>query len=166
MFRLRGKNTREKSQAENKTDKMLKKQIEEQIKEALKAGDRELLETLRFLISEVKNAEIDLKREATDEDVVAVVQKQVKQHRESIEAYKSAGRDDLFQVEKAQLEILQGFLPQQLSEEEVKIIVQETVSSLLEEEKKNFGKVMGIVMGKVKGKAAGDIVNKIVKENL
>lgn len=92
---------------------MLKSQIEQQIKEALKAGNRSLVETLRFLISAVKNAEIDLKRDATDEDVIMVVQKQVKQHRESIEAYKSAGRDDLFQAEQAQLEILQGFLPHQ-----------------------------------------------------
>jgi len=93
------------------------------------------------------------------------VQKQVKQHRESIEAFKSAGRDDLFQAEQAQLEILQGFLPRQLSEEEVRVIVQDTVS-LLPEEEKNFGKVMGIIMGKVKGKAGGDLVSKIVKESL
>ncbi|PIQ70214.1 glutamyl-tRNA amidotransferase [Candidatus Shapirobacteria bacterium CG03_land_8_20_14_0_80_40_19] len=144
---------------------MLKSQIEQQIKEALKAGDRRLVETLRFLISAVKNAEIDSRRDATDEDVVMVVQKQVKQHRESIEAFKSAGRDDLFQAEQAQLEILQGFLPRQLSEEEVRVIVQDTVS-LLPEEEKNFGKVMGIIMGKVKGKAGGDLVSKIVKESL
>lgn len=165
MFRLQGKNTKKENQVKNLPDKMLKSQIEQQIKEALKAGNRQLVETLRFLISAVKNAEIDLKRDATDEDVVMVVQKQVKQHRESIEAYKSAGRNDLFQAEQAQLEILQGFLPKPLSEEELKVIVQEVISSLPEEEK-NFGKIMGTVMGKVKGRAGGDMVSKIVKENL
>jgi uncharacterized protein YqeY len=145
---------------------MIKDQIEQQAKEALKAGNRQLVETLRFLISAIKNAEIDLKREANDEDVITVVQKQVKQHRESIEAYKQAGRDDLFLAEQAQLEILQGFLPKQISEEELRTIVLEAISLVPQEEKKNFGKVMKVVMEKVKGKAGGDLVAKIVKENL
>ena len=145
---------------------MLKNQIEQQTKEALKAGNRQLVDTLRFLISAVKNTEIELKRDATDEEVVMVVQKQVKQHRESIEAYKSAGRDDLFLAEQAQLEILQVFLPKQMSEDELRVIVLEAISLVPEEEKKNFGKVMKVVMEKVKGKAGGDLVGKIVKENL
>lgn len=145
---------------------MLKKQIEEQIISALKAGNRELLEALRFLISSVKNAEIDLKREAADDDVIAVVQKQVKQHRESIEAYKSAGRDDLLKREQAQLEILQSFLPAQMTEEELKKVVEMVISALPEEEKKNFGKVMGVTMGKVKGRVDGNMVSKVVKETI
>ena len=145
---------------------MLKQDIEAQVKEALKSGQKDLLETLRFLLSAIKNAEIELQRDATDEDVVSVVQKQVKQHRESVEAYKSAGREDLCQKEQGQLDFLMKFLPQQMPEEDLKKIVQEVLAGLSEEDKNNFGKVMGAVMGKVKGKAEGNTVGKIVKEIL
>ncbi len=143
---------------------MLRQDIEQQMREALKAGNRELLDTLRFLFSAIKNAEIDWKREATDEDVVAVVQKQVKQHKESIEAFQKAGRLELAAKEESELNILSKYLPQQMGEDELRVIVSESVNGLPESDRKNFGKVMGAVMGRVKGKAGGDLVSKIVKE--
>jgi len=145
---------------------MLKAKIEEQIKEALKSGDSIRLSVLRFLLSAIKNEEIAKQKEADDEDVVAVVQRQIKQRKESIESYRKAGRKDLAQKEEAELTILNTFLPQQLSEDEVKKIVEEIRSELSETEKNNFGKVMSAVMGRVKGKADGNIVAKIVKESL
>jgi len=144
----------------------LKQQVEEQIKESLKKGDKLRLSTLRFLLSAIKNEEIAKQREATDEDVVAVVQRQVKQRLESIEAFQKGGRKDLEQKERDEMAILNTFVPQQLSEQELRKIVEEVVVSLPEGDQKNFGKVMGQTMGKVKGRADGNSVSKVVKELL
>ena len=145
---------------------MLKQQIEEQIKNALKGGEELKLSTLRFLLSAIKNEEIAKQKEATDEEVISVVQHQVKQRKESIEAFQKGGREELAEKERQELVILSKFLPQQLSEEEVKKIVQETIAELPENERKNFGKVMGTVMGCLKGQTEGNIVAKVVKEVL
>lgn len=143
---------------------MLKQDIEQQLKDALKAGNKSLLSTMRFLLSAVKNNEIEKQREATDEDVLEVVQKQVKQHRESIEAYQKAGRSELEAKEKAELDILNKFLPQQLTEEEVKKSIAEIIAQMQEGDKSNFGKIMGMAMAKLKGKTDGNTVSKVVKE--
>jgi len=145
---------------------MLKQDIESQIKEALKSGDQMRLSTLRFLLAAIQNEEIAKQKELTEEDVVAVVQRQVKQHRESIEAFQKAHRDDLVQKEQTELQILSKFLPQQLSEEELRKVVEEVVGQLPESEKNNFGKVMGAVIGRVKGKTDGSMVSEVVKEFL
>ncbi|MBU2577759.1 GatB/YqeY domain-containing protein [Patescibacteria group bacterium] len=144
----------------------LKTQIEEQIKESLKAGQKERLSALRMLLAAVKNDEIAKQKDADDEDVVSVVQKQIKQRRESIEIYEKAGREELAAIERGEIEVLSKFLPQQLSEEELGNVVREVVSSLAENEKNNFGKVMGMTMAKVKGKADGNTVSRVVKEIL
>lgn len=145
---------------------MLKQDIEQGIKEALKGGDQVRLSTLRLLLAAIKNDEIAKQREATDEDVVFVVQKQIKQRRESIEAFTKGRRDDLAAKERQELEILIKFLPQQLSEEEVRIIVQEVINGLPESDRNNFGKVMGMSMAKLKGKTDGNLVGKVVREAL
>lgn len=145
---------------------MLKQQIEEQIKNALKGGEELRLSTLRFLLSAIKNDEIAKRREVTDEEVISVVRHQVKQRKESIEAFQKGGREELAEKERQELEILNKFLPQQLSEEEVKKMVQETIAELPESERKNFGKVMGVVMSRIKGQTEGNIVAKVVKEVL
>lgn len=145
---------------------MLKQNIEQQIIESLKGGDQLRLSTLRFLLSAIKNEEIAKQREATDEDVVAVVQKQVKQHHESIEAFENGGRPELASKERDEMAILNKFLPQQLQEEELRKIVEEVITTFPENEKNNFGKAMGAVMARVKGRAGGDLVSKVVKESL
>jgi hypothetical protein len=142
---------------------MLKQQIQDQANQALKKGDRELLETLRFLISAIQNAEIDLKKEATDKEVLAVIQRQVKQHRESVEAYEKAGRADLLNREQLQLQILQKFLPQQMPEEELKKEINRIIGQLPQGEN-NFGKIIGLVMAQVKGKAEGGLVSRLIRE--
>jgi hypothetical protein len=142
---------------------MLKQQIQDQANQALKKGDRELLETLRFLISAIQNAEIDLKKEATDEEVLAVIQRQVKQHRESVEAYEKAGRAELLNREQLQLQILEKFLPQQMSEEELRGEINRILSQLPQGEN-NFGKIIGLVMAQVKGKAEGGLVSRLIRE--
>ena len=145
---------------------MLKQQIESEMKEALKGGDQLRLSTLRFLLASLQNEEIAKQKELADEDVIAVVQRQIKQHRESIEAFEKGGRDELAQKEREELEILSKFLPQQLSEEEIKEAVEEELAQLPDNEKNNFGKIMGVVMTKVKGKADGGTVSRVVKELL
>lgn len=145
---------------------MLKQQIEQSIKEALKAGDQIPLSTFRFFLSAIKNNEIEKQREATDEDVVEVALKQIKQRKESIEAFAKAGRTELEAKERQELEILSKFVPQQLSEDEVKKTVIEIISQMAETDKNNFGKVMGMAMAKLKGKTDGNMVAKVVKELL
>lgn len=149
-----------------KTEKMLKNNLEQQMKEALKAGDQIRLSTLRLLLAAIKNEEIAQGREATDEDVVTVVRRQMKQRRESVEAFRQAGREELARKEEAELAILNTFVPQQLSEEEIRQIVKEVLDQLPETERNNFGRVMGATMSKVKGKADGNLVAKVVKELL
>ncbi|MCL5090695.1 MAG: GatB/YqeY domain-containing protein [Patescibacteria group bacterium] len=145
---------------------MLKQQIEEEIKAALKSGDQVRLSTLRLVLSAIKNLEIDKHSEATDEDVIVVVQKQIKQRKEAIELYRKGGREDLAAKEEAELSILNKFIPQQLSEPEIKKVVEEVRAGMPETEKNNFGKVMALVMARVKGKAEGNLVGKVVKESL
>lgn len=145
---------------------MLKAQIEQQVKEALKKGDACRLQTLRFLLAALQNEEIAKQKEISEEDFLAVVQRQIKQHRESIEAYQKGGREDLAHKEEEELKILNTFLPQQLSVEEIKKVVAEVRKELSDEDKNNFGKVMGQVMARVKGKTDGNTVGSIVKELL
>jgi len=145
---------------------MLKQQIEQQIREALKSGDKLRLSALRLFWAAIQNEEIAKQREATDEDVVVVAQRLIKQRKESIEAFQKGGREDLAAKERAELEILNKFVPQRLSEEEIKKIVEEVRKDLPEADKNNFGKVMGAAMSRIKGRAEGSLVSKMVKELL
>jgi hypothetical protein len=117
-------------------------------------------------LAAIRNEEIAKQAEATDGDVMAVAQKQIKQRREAAEAYRKGRREELAQKEEAEIKILSTFLPQQLSAEEVKKIAQEVIGQMPDEEKNNFGKVMGQVMAQVKGKTDGNNVVKAVKELL
>ncbi len=136
-----------------------------QVSEALKSGDRVRVETLRFLLSAVRNAAIAKygnKSEVavTDDDVVDVIKKQVKTHRESVEAFTQAGRQELADVEKAQLAILEAYLPKQMSDEELTKILEPVVAT----GEKNFGLLMGQAMKAVKGQADGAKVSTLLKE--
>lgn len=144
----------------------LKLEIEQGIKDSLKGGDQLRLSTLRLLLAAIKNDEITKQKEATDDDVIAIAQKQIKQRLESIEAFHNAGRKDLEQKERDEMAILSTFVPQQLSVEEIRKISEEVRNSLPESDRNNFGKAMGVVMGRVKGRADGNIVSKVVKELL
>jgi hypothetical protein len=145
---------------------MLRAEVEQQIRAALKGGDQLRLSALRLFLAALQNEEIAKQKELTDEEVAAVAQRLIKQRRESIEAYEKGGREDLAAKERAELEILSKFVPQQLSPEELKKIVEEVRGKLPEADKNDFGKVMGQVMGRVKGKAEGNLVSRVVKEVL
>lgn len=143
---------------------MIKNDIQETINNALKAGNKTALSALRFIMSQIKYEEIDKQKELTDEEVVSLMQKEIKKRKEAIEMFKKGNRDDLVRDEESQIAVIQKYLPQQLSEEELNKIVGEVIASLGEE--KNMGKIIGLVMGKAKGRADGSIIAKLVKQKL
>lgn len=145
---------------------MLADQIKSELNIALKEKNETKVSTLRFLISALNNKFIELQRELTDEDVLAVIGKQVKERKESIAAYTSAGRTDLAQKEESEMHILSTYLPQQLSSVEVEKVVDEVISQTNASGSADFGKVMGVAMAKLKGQTDGNIVSELVKKKL
>ena len=144
----------------------LQEKIESDFKQALKEKRELELSTLRMLKASFKNEEIRKREELTDEEILKLVKTETKKRKESIESYKQGGRDDLAAKEAEELEFLQRYLPEQVSEEEIKKIVTETIQNLSEMDRQNFGKVMGEVMDRLKGQAEGQLVSKLVKEEL
>ena len=148
---------------------MLRQKLQEELKESMLAKDTGKTSVLRMLISAIGYYEIQkggAGYEASDEDVLSVIQKEAKQHRDSIEQFTKANRTDLADKEKKELELLQKYLPSQMNEEEVRKLVKDAISKTGAISAKDMGKVMGALMSKVKGKADGSLVSKIVKELL
>lgn len=144
----------------------LKERMQRELKEAMKAHDELKVSTLRLLSSAIKNKEIDERKPLDDEGLLAILSTAAKQRRESIEQYEKGGRQDLADKEKAELAIIQGYLPQQLSKDEVAAVIKETIAETGAAGAKDMGKVMKALMPKVKGKADGKLVNELVKELL
>lgn len=148
---------------------MLKLKLREELKQSMLARNELKTSVLRMLLSALNYYEIQkggAGYEATDEDVLAVIQKEAKQRRDSIEEFKKANRLELVDKEAKELEMLQAYLPTQMSEEEIKALVKEAVAQTGAKTIADIGKVMGALMPKVKGKADGGLVSKIVKESL
>jgi uncharacterized protein len=148
---------------------MVKQQLQEELKQSMLAKDALKTSTLRMLLSAINYAEIQkggAGYEATDEDVQAVIQKEAKQRRDSIEAFEAGGRQEMAEKEKQELAILQVYLPEQLGEEEIRKLIEEAIAMTGASSMQDIGKVMGALMPKVKGKADGNLVNKIVREKL
>ena len=145
----------------------LKEQITDDMKAAMRAGDNETRDALRMLLAAIKQVEIDTQQDTLQEaDVLAIVNKQAKQRRESIAEYEKAGRTDLAAVEIAELTIIERYLPQQMSREEIRALVTKVITTVGASGPKDKGKVMGPLMPQVKGKADGRLVNEIVTELL
>ena len=147
----------------------LKEKIISDIKDAMRSGDTVRRDTLRFLDSAIKNTEIEKKKKETglsDEEVLEVIARSVKQRNDSIQQYIDGERPELAEKEKAELEILKTYMPEQLSEDEIRKVVKEIVSATGTVSPSDMGKIMGQAMAKVKGKADGNIVRKIVGEEL
>ena len=148
---------------------MLKQQLKDDLKKAMLAKDSETTSVLRMVISAVGYFEIQkggAGYEATDEDVLQVIQKEDKQRRDSIEQFRNGGREELALKEEKELQMLQIYLPQQMTEEEIKNLVEEAIAQTGASSPQDMGKVMGALMPKTKGKADGTLVSKIVKEKL
>jgi uncharacterized protein YqeY len=117
-------------------------------------------------LAAIKQVEIDTRKDVSPEDAVGILQKEAKKRRESIEEMDKAGRGDLSQQEKYELSLIESFLPQQLSRDEIAAIVRETIAQTGVTSQKEMGKLMGALMPKVKGLADGKLVNEVVREAL
>ena len=130
----------------------LKKQIDEKLNQALKAKDKSTYPTLRLVVSAIKDAEIAARtkgqKEMADSDIMAILKKMIKQRNESCEVYKKAGRTELLESENREIEVINKFLPNQLSEEETKKICEETIKSVNATSMKDMGKIMGVLKSK------------------
>ena len=144
---------------------LLQRLLDDQ-KMAMKAGDKLRLGVIRFLRSELKNAEIAKKGPLNEGEAVAIVQRELKRRKEAMLDYEKSDRPALVKELKEEIEILSDYLPPQLSEDEIKEMVQSAITELGVFSKKEMGKLMGYLMPKVKGKADGSLVKKIVEELL
>ncbi|MCI3029510.1 GatB/YqeY domain-containing protein [Desemzia incerta] len=140
--------------------------INEDVKTAMKARDKEKLSVLRMLKSALQNEQIKKGTELNEEEELSVLSREMKQRRDSLTEFKNADRQDLVEKLENEIVIVEGYLPKQLTEEELQSIVQEVIASVNATSTSDFGKVMGAIMPKVKGKADGNAVNRIVKEQL
>ena len=148
------------------TDNSLKPLLQEAVNSFLKAQEKEKTVTLRMALSEIKKEEIDKKTDLNDQEVISILQRMIKQRKDSSSQFKSAGRDELAQKEEREIKTLSEFLPEQLSEEEIKDLVTKSIIDLNAETPKDIGKVMGFLKSNLQGKADMSLVSKLVKENL
>lgn len=144
----------------------LKEQLAADMKEAMKAHDKDRLAVIRMVRGAVRQQEIDGKTELDDNGVIAVISKEVKMRRDSIDEFKKGNRQDLVDKTQAEIDVLMPYLPAQLSEDEVRELVKAAVEQTGATAAKDMGKVMGVLMPKVKGRADGKMVNTIVKSFL
>jgi len=146
---------------------MLKEKINELMKEAMKSGDKVKLETLRSIRAAfIEFDKSGSGKELNEEEEIKIINSLVKKRKESIEIFEKANRLDLAEKEKMELEILQSFLPSQLSEEEISKKLDEIIQQLGASDPKDFGKVMGVAMKEFKGRADGKVVQSLVKAKL
>lgn len=144
----------------------LMEQLTADMKEAMKKGEKERLSVIRLVRGAVRQAEIDGKKTLTDDEVIAVIGKEVKMRRDSIEEFARGGRTDLVEKTQAEIAVLMPYLPKQLSTDEVKKIVADVIAAVGASTAKDMGKVMGALMPRVKGRADGKLVNEIVRSLL
>jgi len=144
----------------------MKKQLIEDMKKYMKEKNKLALNTVKMVNAEIKKQEIDKQKELTDEEVISVIEKQIKNRKDSVEQYRNAGREDLADQESKEIEVLMKYLPEQLSKEEIEKIVDEVIEEVGAKTKSDFGKVMGKIMPKVKGKADGNMIKKVVQKKL
>lgn len=142
-------------------------QLNADLKEAMKAHDKIRLGVIRGIKAQIMNAEVEsADHKLTEDQVSSIVMKEIKQQKESIEEFKKGNRDDLVKDQEAKLKIAEEYAPKQMSTDEVKAVVEETIKQVGAESMADFGKVMGAVIPKVKGKADGSIINQLVKKHL
>ena len=140
--------------------------IEEAVKASMKNRDKETTSTLRMAISELKKEEIDKQIELEDEQVIQILQRMIKQRKDSYSQFSDAGRNELAEKEQKEIDILSEFLPEQLSEEELSSMVLEVIKETHAEGPQDMGKVMGSLKQRIQGNADMGLVSKIVKETL
>ena len=144
----------------------LRETINQDVKNAMKAKETKKRDALRLLTSAFKQIEVDERKELSDDDIIKIIQKQVKSRNDSIAQYKEAGRDDLMQVELDEIAFYMPYLPAQLSDDELSTAVKDIISKVGATSMKDMGKVMGMASKQLAGKADGKRINECVKELL
>lgn len=144
----------------------IEKKLMEDMKSAMKEQDKIRLETIRGVRAQLKNTQIEVRRELTEEEVIGVLMNAAKKRKEAIEQYQAVGREDRAATEAEELKVIESYLPEQMSAEKIAQIVDEVIREVNAESIKDMGKVMGAIMPKVKGKADGKIVQQVVREKL
>ena len=144
----------------------LKLLITNDMKLAMKAKDKAALKAIRMILGAIKQKEIDGRIELTDVQALSVIQKMVKQRKDSIAQFSDAGRSDLVDIEEAELLIINNYMPKQLSRDEVEAEVTKAISETGAESMKDMGKLMGVLKGKLDGKADMGVVSQIIKSKL
>ena len=144
----------------------LKKRITDDMKSAMKAKDRQALKAVRMILEAIKKKEIDERIELDDAQVMTVIQKMVKQRKDSISQFSDAGRSDLVEIEEAELEIINNYMPEQLSDEEVASVVDKAINDSGANSMKDMGKLMGMLKSQLQGKADMSLVSQLIKSRL
>ncbi|MBW7455205.1 GatB/YqeY domain-containing protein [Paenibacillus sepulcri] len=144
----------------------LSERLNDDMKQAMRGQEKFKLSTIRMIRASIKNLEIDLKRPLDDNEVLDILSREIKQRKDSLQEFEKAGRDDLAKDVAAEIEIISVYLPQQLTEEEIKEIVQQTIAETGASSKADMGKVMSALMPKTKGRADGKLVNTYVQQFL
>ena len=144
----------------------LKQLITDDMKLAMKAQDKPALKAIRMILGAIKQKEIDERIDLDDNQVMAVIQKMVKQRKDSISQFSDAGRTDLVEVEEAELLIINNYMPKQLSEDEIEAAVVKAISDTGADSMKDMGKLMGILKGQLDGKADMGQVSQLIKSKL
>ena len=144
----------------------LKQKLQEDLKTSMKNKDTVRKSVVTLIRSSIKQIEVDKRIELSDDDIIDIISKQLKQRNDSLEQFLNAGSEDLVEETRSEIEILKEYLPQQLSEEELNEIVKQTISEVGATSMKDMGKIMSVIRPKTKGRADGKLINKLVKENL
>jgi len=144
----------------------LKGQITDDMKSAMKAGDKDRLKVVRLMMAAIKQVEVDKRIELDDAAVLTVLDKMVKQRHDSVEQFHKGGRDDLADIELAEIVVLENYLPEQLSDAELDALIDEVISSTGAESIRDMGKVMGQIKSKAAGRADMGAVGARVKTRL
>ncbi len=147
-------------------DGSLKQRITDDMKSAMRAGDKDRLGTIRLMLAAIKQVEVDTRKELDDTAVLAILDKMVKQRRESIAQYEKAGRDELAAREQAEIEIIQTYLPEQLSEAEIDSLIDAAIDETGASSLRDMGKVMGKLKPQLQGRADMGAVSAIIKQRL
>jgi len=144
----------------------LKNSITEDMKSAMKAGDKDRLKVVRLILAAIKQVEVDSRKELDDTAVLGVLDKMVKQRRDSVEQFTKGGREDLAAIELAEIAVLEGYLPAQLDEAELDALIDEVIAATGAASIRDMGKVMGAIKSRAAGRADMGVVGSRVKERL
>ena len=144
----------------------LKDEINKEMKAAMKSRDKDRLKTIRLILSEIKRVEVDERIAVDDQRILSILAKMIKQRRDSIAQYDSAGRTELSKIEKDEITVINEFLPEALTDDEINNLIEKAISETGAESMKDMGRVMGIIRPQIQGRADAGEVSKRVKEAL